>query len=363
MKCAVISLGSTSSEWACKELGKFFDSVDSLNIKELQVSLDREGWKVFYEGKEIVTKYDAVFLKGSFRYAVTLRALAHAFAESSYMPLRPESFDIGHDKILTHLVLQKWGVAMPKTYLFSKVASAKKFVETSDYPLIVKIPNGTQGKGVIYLDSLATATSILDTLSHLKQPFFIQEYIESSGVDYRLLVIGDEVYGYKRVAKKGEKRANIHAGATTEKLEISTELKSLAVRTVRAINADICAVDVIPSTRGSLVIEVNLSPGLQGITKATGINIASRLAEYIYKKSILFKEQSKKDQPNVLTDLGIDLSDKTNEEKGKVISELEFKGDRILLPGFVSKIGKFKPCYDYEFDISDEQVFIRRASK
>ncbi len=356
MKCAFFSLGSVSSQWTYEELKKCFDEVMYYNLKNVEILLDGTNSKILVEGAPIPNNFDCVYVKGSYRYATALRALSEAFLGKAYQPISPTSFDIGHDKILTHLILDKAGIPMPKTYLFSNYASVKSFLKNAPYPIIVKLPRGTQGKGVTYVESHAAASSLLDMLAHLRQPFLIQEYVETGGIDYRLLVIGDKIFGYKRIAQSDEKRANVHLGGAVEKIEITQELKKIAFKTSKAINADICAIDMLLTYKGPKVIEVNLSPGLQGATKAIGVNLAGVIAKQLHDKTVKFKDKIRKEH-NLFSELGINLED-SNENNVEIISEFEFKGNNVILPQYLTKICKFRPAKNYKFVVNHNKLII-----
>ena len=175
MKSAVISLGSKSSVMVIDAMKKYFDSVDNINLKNVEVNLSGGKPEVLYEGKPI-EKYDCVYLKGSFRYVPLLRSIATALHGITIMPITPEAFTVGHDKLLTQLVIQQHKIPMPKTYLASTTEAAKKILKKVNYPIIMKFPHGTGGKGVMFADSFASASSLLDALEALRQPFIIQEY-------------------------------------------------------------------------------------------------------------------------------------------------------------------------------------------
>jgi ribosomal protein S6--L-glutamate ligase len=282
MKAAIISLGSISSKWLVDELKKFFDVVDHIDIQELEVSLGQKKAEILYKGKPL-PKYDCIYAKGSFRYAVLLRALTTLLQKDTYMPLKPGSYTIGHDKVLTHLKFQEFGVPQPTTYIASTADAGKKIIKKIPFPVIMKLPAGTHGKGVMLAESPESASSMIDALALLRQPFLIQEYIETDGRDYRIIVAGENIAAsMKRVAAKGEKRANIHSGGHGEKIELDAKCKNAAILAAKSCGCDICAVDILPSPRGPLVLEINLSPGLQGITKVTKINVASILAEFLF---------------------------------------------------------------------------------
>jgi len=338
MRAALISLGSTSSKWTFEAMKKYFDSVDSLNIKEIEINVGENQLEVLHNGKPI-KEYDCIYAKGSFRYQSLLQSLSSALYDKTYMPIKPDAFTIGHDKLLTQLVLQKAGIPCPKTYIAATPDAAKKILEKINYPIVMKFPSGTQGKGVMFADSFASASSMLDALTALRQPFLIQEYVETGGVDTRAIVIGDKVVAsMKRKAVEGEKRANIHRGAIGEACELDYEAKRIAIKAAQAVGAEICAVDMLEGVKGYLVIEINLSPGLQGITKATKIDVADEIAKYLYKRAKDRLESKKeKEAPKVLAEVGVKKIDKLNQ----IISTLDFRGNRILLPDAITNITKF----------------------
>ncbi|MBS3131084.1 RimK family alpha-L-glutamate ligase [Candidatus Woesearchaeota archaeon] len=358
MKAALISLGSVSSQWTLEAMKKYFREVDNINIKNVEIKIDAKGFQVMCAGSPM-QEYDCIFAKGSFRYAPLLRSLTTAFHESAYMPLKANSFTIGHDKLLTHLALQHNKIPMPSTYLASSPEAAKKILSALTYPIVLKFPHGTQGKGVMFADSYASASSLLDALETLKQPFLIQEYIETGGVDIRAFVIGDRVAAsVRRTAVVGEKRANIHAGAKGEPYLLDKNTQRIAVSAAKAIGAEICAVDMLESHRGPEVIEVNLSPGLQGITETTKLDIADMIARYLYEKTMAFMEKDKTSEADkILKGLqaGKQLSDPQ-----QIISNLDFRSDRILLPQIVTKLSKFDEGSEFIIKAEKGKVVIEK---
>ena len=285
MKVAIISLNSESSKMIGESCKKYFKQVDMICLKDLEVNVDGKAINVLHNGK-LLKEYDCVYCRASYKYVLLARSVTSALFNKCYMPLMPQSFTIGHDKFLTLLSLQKHGVDMPKTYLAGTTENAKEILKSIHYPAILKIPSGTHGKGVMFADSLQGARSLLDTLESFKQPYIIQEYVETNATDIRALVVGDEVVGcMKRKAAKGELRANIHMGGKGKKYELDKEARDIAIKSARAINADICAIDILEKEDKPVVIEVNVSPGIQGLTKATGKDIAGEIAKYLFKKT------------------------------------------------------------------------------
>lgn len=355
LKAAVVSLGSVSSKWIVKALKKYMKVVDDISIKDIEVTLSTKGKGLLYKGKPM-DEYDCILIRGSFRYAPLLRAITTIFSKSAYMPMQASAFSIVHDKLLTQLELQRHNIPMPQTYLSSTPEAAKKLLEKVNYPIIMKFPSGTQGKGVMFADSFAGASSMLDALTALKQPFLIQEYVETGGVDTRAIVVGDKVVAaMHRKAVSGEKRANIHAGGTGEACRLDPITQKIAVDTAKALGAEILAVDILESVKGPIVIEANISPGLQGVTQATKIDVADRIARYLYAKTKDFAQSRKKKEAREI------MEEITPMGGGKeIISNLDFRGSKILLPEVVTKISGFKAEDDFMIKIDKGKLEIEK---
>ncbi len=337
MKAALISLRSISSQWTVKALGRYFDEVADLNLKDFAINLGSREPEVLYKGG-LLPHYDCIYAKGSFRYADLLRAITTVLSKKCYMPIVADAITTGHDKLLTALAIQQLKVPSPKTYFFATPASAKESMKNLSFPIIMKFPKGTHGKGVLYAESYEGAITILDALTALKQPFLIQEYIETGGADIRAIVVGDRVVAaMKREAVHGEKRANIHAGGKGTPAELDEFTKKVAVNTAKSIGADICAVDILPGPKGPLVIEVNLSPGLQGITKYTKADVADAIAKYLYKTTVERQGKLKEVARNVV----LEVVGAGVEKEKQLISNLDFRGSRILLPAVASTVSGF----------------------
>ncbi len=345
MKAALISLGSKSSIMTAEAMEKYFDEVDMVQLKKIEVKLGDEAG-VYYEGQPF-KEYDCVYIKGSFRYAHLLRSIAAMLqGKVPYIPLVDQSFTIVHNKLLTHLALQQHNIPMPKTYVSSTVEAAKDLLKTVNYPIVMKFPEGTQGKGVMFADSLSSASSLLDALGALNQPFIVQEYVETGGTDIRALVVGEKVVAaMKRRAKKEEKRANIHAGGNGEAVLLSREDSKLAVDTARALKADICGVDILEGPKGSVVIEANLSPGLQGIQAVSTLNIADEIAKFLYRKtSEVLNKKGRRDAADLMKEISLA---RPNNPVQEIITNLQFRGERVLLPEFVTKMSKLSNLKEY----------------
>jgi len=208
------------------------------------------------------------------------------------------------DKLRSLQVLSKNSVDMPKTVFASNKSSAKDVIALSGgAPLVLKILEGTQGVGVVLVDSEKAAKSVLDAFYGMDVNLLVQEYIEEAGgADIRALVVDGEVVGaMKRQGAEGDFRSNLHQGGSATAHKLTRKEKSTAIAAAKAMGLGVCGVDMIPSSRGPLVMEVNSSPGLEGIEKSTSINIAGKIMDYIEKsvvprsKENLKKRKIKKD--------------------------------------------------------------------
>jgi ribosomal protein S6--L-glutamate ligase len=273
------------------------------------------------------------------------------------MPLKPHSFTIGHDKFLTQLHFQHKKIPMPEAYIAATSSAAKKMLKKISYPIMIKVPHGTHGKGVLYAESYASASSMCDALTVMNQPFIIQEYIETGGTDIRAIVAGGKVVAsYKRKAEKSESRANYHAGGTGEPYMLDAHEQKIAIDAAKAIGSDLCAVDLVVSpTKGPLVIEVNLSPGLQGITKVTKQNVAEKVARALYEKARAFKDRTQNGTYGQM----IKELDENKLSQQEIISNLEFRGDRILLPKITTDLAGFKSEKEYVIKATKGKILIK----
>ena len=357
MNAAIISLGSKSSLMTAEAMKNYFDEVDIIQLRNLEVNLGKEGC-ILYNG-EPLKKYDCVFLKGSFRYANILRSITSMLeGKVAYMPIPATAFSTVHNKLLTHLVLQQHNIPMPRTYISSTVEAAKKLLQKVNYPIVMKFPEGTQGKGVMFADSISSAISLLDALVALNQPVIIQEYVETGGTDIRAIVIGDKVVAsYKRRAQKEDKRSNIHAGGSGEAVQLSWDAAKVAVKTAKALGVDICGVDILEGPLGPVIIEANLSPGLQGISKISTVDIPNAMASFMYNstKEIVDK-QNKVGAEEVMREISINKPIETADQS--IITSLKFRGDRIILPEFVNKIAKLSEQKEYAIKAKKGNILI-----
>lgn len=356
MKLAVISLGGKSSKDVAKEAKAFFTEIDSINLKDLDIEVDSKKTSILHKGKKL-NDYDCIYLRGSYRYATLLRSLTRALHKDTYLPIKPKAFTIGHNKFLTLIELQKHKVPIPTTYITATTEGAKKLIENVHFPIIIKIPGGTHGKGVMFADSISSARSVLDALEVFNQPYIIQEYIETNATDIRIIVAKDKVIAaMKRKATKEELRANIHAGGKGYAYVPDYDTEQIAIKAAKATGADICAVDIVEG-KEPLVIEVNLSPSTQGITKATKKNVAQIIAKSLAEQTKEFLIEKQKQEEKITPEEEVK---KQKTKTKELLTSLDIKAGIIKLPKIVADLTNFKPDDEVIFKMEKGKLKIER---
>ncbi|HEX5515247.1 MAG TPA: 30S ribosomal protein S6--L-glutamate ligase [Gammaproteobacteria bacterium] len=192
------------------------------------------------------------------------------------------------DKLRSLQLLSRKGIGLPVTGFGYSPDDTRDLIRlVGGAPLVIKLLEGTQGKGVVLAETDQAAESVIDAFRGLKAYFLTQEFIaEAKGADIRCFVIGNKVVAaMKRQAKEGEFRSNLHRGGTAAPVKISPEERSTAVRAARIMGLNVAGVDLMRSNHGPVVLEVNSSPGLEGIETATGKNIAGQIFEFIEKNA------------------------------------------------------------------------------
>ena len=194
------------------------------------------------------------------------------------------------DKLRAHQLLARKSIGQPVTsYAHSAKATDNLIESVGGAPLILKLTNSTHGNGVLLAETKKAAEALINAFRGIGSDFLVQEFIkEAGGSDIRCFVVGDKVIAaMQRSAAKGEYRSNLHRGGTAEVIKLNPDERRLAVRAAKVMGLDLAGVDIIRSAHGPLVIEVNSSPGLEGIENATGINVAEKIIQYIEKDSQL----------------------------------------------------------------------------
>jgi ribosomal protein S6--L-glutamate ligase len=241
---------------------------------------------IYYKG-EYITDTDAIIprIGASVTYFGT--AVVRQFEMmGAFSTTDSEALVRSRDKLRSLQVLSRAKIGLPKTVFTNYSRDVEGLIEhVGGTPLVVKLLEGTQGLGVVLAETKNAAKSVIEAFNGLKARVIVQEFIEEAkGADIRVFVVDGHVIGaMKRQGKEGEFRSNIHQGGSAEVVELSDEEEIAAIRAAKAMRLAVAGVDLIQSSRGPLILEVNSSPGLEGIEKATGKDIAKSIIQYIEK--------------------------------------------------------------------------------
>jgi len=193
------------------------------------------------------------------------------------------------DKLRSLQLLSRKGIGLPVTGFANSPQDTDDLLDlVGGAPVVVKLLEGTQGKGIVLAETRQAAESVVEAFRGLNANFLVQEYVsEAGGSDIRCFVIGDRVVAaMKRQARPGEFRSNLHRGGSAELVKITPEERSTAVRAARIMGLNVAGVDILRSNHGPVVMEVNSSPGLEGIEHATGEDVAALIIQYIEKNAV-----------------------------------------------------------------------------
>jgi ribosomal protein S6--L-glutamate ligase len=243
---------------------------------------------VHYRG-EVLPRFDAVIPR--IGASVTFYALA-VLRQFEVMGVYPanESVAIGRsrDKLRSLQLLARAGIGMPVTAFAHSPDDTRTLVKlVGGAPLVLKLLQGTQGRGVVLAETHQAAESVIDAFRELDANFLVQQFIsEAGGADIRAFVVGDRVVAaMQRQAKEGEFRSNLHRGGSASIVKLSPEERSTAVRAAKTVGLNVAGVDIMRGKDGPLVLEVNSSPGLEGIEQATGKDVAGMVVGFLEKQA------------------------------------------------------------------------------
>ncbi|MFW2422356.1 MAG: 30S ribosomal protein S6--L-glutamate ligase [Porticoccaceae bacterium] len=258
-----------------------------LSIKDCYIKLDDENPEVHYRGGHIIRELDAVIPR--IRPSATFYgcALTRQFESMGvYVQNTAMAISQSRDKLFSLQLLIKSGLDIPVTGFANSPMDTKELIEmVGGAPLIVKLLEGAQGRGVVLAETKKAAESVINAFKAVKANLLVQEFIkEAGGKDLRLFVIdGKVVATIQRAAAPGEFRANVHQGGTASVIKPTPEERRLAVKAAKAMGLAVAGVDIIRSKSGPLLLEVNSSPGLEGIERATEKDIAGLMIGAIEK--------------------------------------------------------------------------------
>ncbi|WP_404368706.1 30S ribosomal protein S6--L-glutamate ligase [Marinobacter sp.] len=252
--------------------------------------------QIHYHG-ETLTDFDVVIPRIGASVTFYGTAVLRQFEMMGCFPVN-ESVAItrSRDKLRSLQLLARKGVGMPITGFANKPDNVPDLIKmVGSPPVVIKLLQGTQGIGVVLAETRKAAESVIEAFMGLKADILVQEYIkEAGGADIRCFVIGDKVIAaMKRQAADGEFRSNLHRGGTASLIRITPEERRTAIASAKAMGLNVAGVDLLRSSRGPLVMEVNSSPGLEGIEAATGKNVAGMIIDWTERNQAPWKTRTK----------------------------------------------------------------------
>jgi ribosomal protein S6--L-glutamate ligase len=252
---------------------------------------------ILYQGEKI-TDIDAVIPRIGASVTFYGTAVVRQFEMMNvFTAVESQAIVRSRDKLRSLQILARQGLGLPKTAFTNYSKEEKNLIEeVGGAPLIIKLLEGTQGLGVVLAETKKAAQSVIEAFHGLKARIIVQEFIkEAKASDIRAFIVDGEVVGaMRRTGKEGEFRSNLHRGGSSELIKLSREEKTAALKAAKALGLAVAGVDMLQSSRGPLILEVNSSPGLQGIESATGVNIAGKIIEYIERNQGKLKKNKDK---------------------------------------------------------------------
>ncbi len=261
-------------------------TLDIINTTRCYMNIASRRPTIYLDGKQL-PKYDAVIPRIGASITQYGMAVLRQFEVMGTFPLN-ESVAIGRsrDKLRSMQLLAREGIGLPvTTFAYDPKVTEDMLKLAGDAPLVVKLTEGTQGIGVVLADTNRSAKSVVEAFRGANVNILVQEFIkEAGGTDIRALVVGGKVVAaMKRTGAEGEFRSNLHRGGSAQAIKITPEERSTAIRSAKTMGLNVCGVDMLRANHGPVVMEVNSSPGLEGVEMATGIDVAGKIIETLEK--------------------------------------------------------------------------------
>lgn len=245
--------------------------------------------QVIYRGGELLEGFDALVPRIGASYTFYGTAVVRQFEMMGVFPTNEsQAISRSRDKLRCLQLLSRKGIGLPITGFAHSTKDVDGLLNiVNGAPLVIKLLEGTQGIGVVLAETNKAAESVIEAFRGLDANILVQEFIkESAGSDFRCFVVGDRVVAaMERRAAPGEFRSNLHRGGQGHKVKLTPEERSTAVRAAKAMGLNVAGVDIMRSSHGPLVLEVNSSPGLEGIERTTGVDVADAVIQFIEKNA------------------------------------------------------------------------------
>ena len=259
-----------------------------LNHKRCYMNIMSSNPEIHYNG-EAIEGVDAIIPRIGASVSFYGTAVVRQFeVQGVYSVNESVAITRSRDKLRALQLLSRKGIGLPKTGFANDPGDTDDLLKLAGgAPVVIKLLEGTQGVGVVLAETKKAAESVIEAFRGLRANFMVQEFVkEAGGADIRCFVIGDKVVAsMMRQAREGEFRSNLHRGGSAKLIKITPEERRTAVRSARVMGLNVAGVDLLRSAHGPVVMEVNSSPGLEGIEKATGKNVAGMIIEFIEKNA------------------------------------------------------------------------------
>ena len=258
--------------------------IDVIDYLRCYINIGENQTAIYYNGNKL-GRYDAVLPRIGASQTSYGTAIVRQFEMmGDFVINKSDAIKSSRDKLRSLQLLAKYGIDMPITGYASHTMDIHDVIEkVGKTPLIMKLLQGTQGNGMVLAETMKAAESVMNAFKQVDADILIQEFIkESSGIDIRAIVVGKKVVAaMQRVAPEGEFRSNVHRGAATRHINLTPEEEKIAINSTKILGLSVAGVDLMRSKRGPLVLEVNSSPGLQGIELLTGADVAGEIISFI----------------------------------------------------------------------------------
>ncbi|AKH68318.1 alpha-L-glutamate ligase, RimK family [Spongiibacter sp. IMCC21906] len=298
MKIAILSRNSRLYSTrrlveACKERGHEVRVLDTLKC---YMELSSHEPAIWYKGERL-EDFDAVIPRiGASITTYGLAVIRQFEMMGTYSLTESVALGRSRDKLRALQLLSRKKIGMPVTSFAHEVHNTKELIKlVGGAPVVVKLLAGTQGRGVVLAETAKAAESVIDAFRELKADFLVQEFIkEAGGSDVRCLVIGKKVVAaMQRTAASGEFRSNLHRGGSAELTRLTPSERATAVKAAQIMGLNVAGVDILRSSRGPLVMEVNSSPGLEGIENASRKNVGAEIVKFIEENAAPYRNKTR----------------------------------------------------------------------
>lgn len=301
MNIAILSTGPRLySTRRLKEAGeKRGHRVEIIDHMKCVLYIEKQNPVVLYQGRKL-DYFDAIIPRIGASVTFYGAAVVRQFEMMKvFTAVESQALIRSRDKLRSLQILSRAGLGLPKTIFMDYSKDTEAVVESvGGAPVVIKLLEGTQGLGVVLAENKKAAQSVIEAFHGLKTRIIVQEFIkEAKGADIRAFIVDGEVVGaMRRQAKEGEFRSNLHRGGTATVVKLSRAEKHAAITAAKKMGLGVAGVDMLPSKRGPLILEVNSSPGLEGIEGATKVDIAGKIFQYLEKNAV--KKKIQKDKIN-----------------------------------------------------------------